>query len=76
MQNEAWTELQTCVYKIQLSFMASHYDYLKVKFIKMENVLVRYYVGTSLANVEGTLMTEGSGSTIKVPFPYSLYIAI
>ena len=56
--------------------MASHYDYLQVKFIKMENVLVRYYVGTSLANVEGTLMTEGSGSTIKVPFPYSLYIAI
>ena len=54
---------------------AGPYDFMYVRFTKAQNVLLRYFVGTSLADVEGKVLSEAQGSSIKVAYPFSLYVS-
>lgn len=72
----AWNDLQMCNYKFTFSIDAGRNDILKVYLRTLQNGYIRYYVGTSLSDVKGTTLTRAEGKTIRVAYPYSLYVSV
>jgi hypothetical protein len=64
-----------CNYKFVFSIDAGKADILKVTFKQIENSFVRYFVGTSLADVKGKDLASPLGKTIRISYPNSLYIS-
>ena len=65
-----------CNYKFIFSIDAGEADILKVTFKQIENAFMRYFVGTSLADVKGKDLESPLGKTIRISYPNSLYISI
>ena len=70
-----WHDLQMCSYKFAFSTHAGRGDILKVQLgDEIDNLFVRYFVGTSLSDAQGTTLANPGGQKIRIAFPYSLYI--
>lgn len=65
-----------CNFKFTFSIDAGRSDILKVHFKIVSNGFIRYFVGTSLSDVKGTTLNNAEGKTIRVAYPYSLYVSV
>ena len=48
---QVWNDLQICNFKFVFSLFAGPSDILMVQFTEVENLTVRYFIGTSYNNV-------------------------
>lgn len=63
-----------CNFKFAFSLHAGPTDILMVRLQQVENLTIRYFIGTSYRDVQGKTLDNAGGKQIRVTYPFNLYI--